>query len=118
MPTLNCCAWPGVECDNAATTKHVVGLHLGYNDSSPYSMLSSEAIDSSLLELKYLSYLDLSGNSFWQSRIPSFLGSMKQLQYLNLSDAGSLLALFLTNLATSQACTHLISKEVMNMKII
>ncbi|KAL3652893.1 hypothetical protein CASFOL_002574 [Castilleja foliolosa] len=86
----NCCTWPGVECHSAATsTRHVVGLHLGYNDSSPYyNMLSSEAIDSSLLELKYLSYLDLSGNSFRQSRIPSFLGSMKQLQNLNLSDAG------------------------------
>ncbi|KAG8381321.1 hypothetical protein BUALT_Bualt06G0110300 [Buddleja alternifolia] len=42
-------------------------------------------LDSSLLELKYLSYLDLSYNNFKRSPIPAFLGSMKQLQYLNLS---------------------------------
>ncbi|KAL3652894.1 hypothetical protein CASFOL_002575 [Castilleja foliolosa] len=78
----DCCAWPGVECDNA---RHVVGLHLRNKD--PWDLnkkIHNEAVDSSLLELKYLSYLDLSGNDFRWSPIPSFLGSMKHLQYLNL----------------------------------
>ncbi|KAL3833898.1 hypothetical protein ACJIZ3_008634 [Penstemon smallii] len=42
-------------------------------------------IDPSLLELKHLSYLDLSGIDFQFSPIPAFLGSMTQLQHLNLS---------------------------------
>ncbi|KAL3652898.1 hypothetical protein CASFOL_002579 [Castilleja foliolosa] len=83
----DCCSWPGVECDNAAKG-HVVGLHLGYSDSSPYNKLISDAVDSSILELKYLRYLDLSGNDFQSSPIPPYLGSMKRLQYLNLSTAG------------------------------
>ncbi|GFP86562.1 receptor-like protein 12 [Phtheirospermum japonicum] len=84
----DCCTWQGVECDNAATG-HVIGLHLGNRgDLEDDNMLSSEAVDSSLLELKHLSYLDLSGNDFQGSSIPAFLGSMKQLQHLNLSHAG------------------------------
>ncbi|XP_054816981.1 receptor-like protein EIX1 [Prosopis cineraria] len=39
----------------------------------------------SLLELKHLSHLDLSLIDFQLSPIPSFLGSVKQLRYLNLS---------------------------------
>ncbi|KAL3809833.1 hypothetical protein ACJIZ3_000086 [Penstemon smallii] len=44
-------------------------------------------IDPSLLELKHLSYLDLSGIDFQLSPIPAFLGSMTQLRHLNLSGA-------------------------------
>ncbi|GFP98092.1 probable LRR receptor-like serine/threonine-protein kinase at4g36180 [Phtheirospermum japonicum] len=56
---------------------------MGYEDT----MLRGNMIDSSLLELKYLSDLDLSFNDFKGSSIPASLGSMKQLQYLNLSGA-------------------------------
>ncbi|KAK6158361.1 hypothetical protein DH2020_005675 [Rehmannia glutinosa] len=48
-------------------------------------MLQGKKVDSSLLELKYLSYLDLSRNDFQGSKIPAFFGSMKHLQHLNLS---------------------------------
>ncbi|CAL8132062.1 unnamed protein product [Prunus armeniaca] len=55
----DCCNWTGVVCDNL--TGHVRELHL--------------------------SYLDLSNNDFGGIQIPSFLGSLKSLRYLNLSDS-------------------------------
>ena len=42
----------------------------------------------SLMKLKSLRYLDLSFNSFNGIPIPAFLGSLENLQYLNLSNAG------------------------------
>lgn len=45
-------------------------------------------LNSSLLQLRYLTYLDLSGNDFNYSQIPMFLGSnMGRLEYLSLSYA-------------------------------
>ncbi|KAL7232764.1 hypothetical protein ACSBR2_010721 [Camellia fascicularis] len=44
-------------------------------------------IDSSLLDLKYLSYLDLSMNNFGGIQIPTFFRSLTKLRYLNLSGA-------------------------------
>ncbi|KAH0655020.1 hypothetical protein KY285_029902 [Solanum tuberosum] len=38
-----------------------------------------------LLELEYLNFLDLSVNGFENSEIPRFIGSLKRLEYLNLS---------------------------------
>ncbi|XP_021844278.2 receptor-like protein EIX2 isoform X1 [Spinacia oleracea] len=38
-----------------------------------------------LLELNHLEHLDVSINNFSYSKIPKFMGSMKQLRYLNLS---------------------------------
>ncbi|KAG8376502.1 hypothetical protein BUALT_Bualt09G0070100 [Buddleja alternifolia] len=82
----DCCAWDGVKCDK--TTGHVIGLDLRNSNGETDSMfLLGNKLDSSLLELKYLSYLDLSFNNFQHSPIPAFLGSMKHLQYLNLSAA-------------------------------
>ena len=42
-------------------------------------------ISPSLLNLKHLSYLDLSLNNFEGINIPNFLGSLESLTYLNLS---------------------------------
>ncbi|KAF6159690.1 hypothetical protein GIB67_029948 [Kingdonia uniflora] len=54
------------------------------NDMAP---LGGE-INPSLMELKHLKSLDLSGNNFDGKSIPEFLGSLKSLQYLSLSYAG------------------------------
>ncbi|QHO17987.1 Receptor-like protein [Arachis hypogaea] len=107
----DCCQWEGIGCDNV--TGHVVMLDL----ASPYEkcrrsvpqieymseeygeLLSSECspfsdqyleatnVNSSLLELEYLTHLDLSGNDFYWSPIPMFIGSMQRLRYLSLSRA-------------------------------
>ena len=45
-------------------------------------------LNPSLLDLKHLNYFDLSFNNFNASPIPSFLGSMKSLTSLNLSNVG------------------------------
>ncbi|CAK9160945.1 unnamed protein product [Ilex paraguariensis] len=90
----DCCRWTGVRCDNV--TGRVVGLHLRnplYLNDDIKSFLKSQLqgkISPSLLELEFLSHLDLSYNNFIDSDggIPSFLGSMKSLTYLDLSSSG------------------------------
>ncbi|KAL3833894.1 hypothetical protein ACJIZ3_008630 [Penstemon smallii] len=84
--TKDCCTWQGIGCDKF--TGHVTRLDLGYESllHSGNSLLG-KMIDPSLLELKHLSYLDLSWINFQLSPIPSFLGSMTQLRHLNLSGA-------------------------------
>ncbi|KAF7130311.1 hypothetical protein RHSIM_Rhsim10G0009300 [Rhododendron simsii] len=87
----DCCRyWAGVVCDN--TTGHVLELHLQNQISVDHwvehenSTLGGE-INPSLLSLKQLRYLDLSGNDFGGIPIPSFIGSLASLEYLHLSDA-------------------------------
>ncbi|TYG96332.1 hypothetical protein ES288_A11G341800v1 [Gossypium darwinii] len=96
----DCCKWLGVVCHN--TTGHINQLHLAaplsvpqfdapvaewetYHPSKNNSTLRGK-INSSLLELKHLSSLDLSNNNF-RSNIPKFLGMLGSLTYLNLSHA-------------------------------
>ncbi|KAL4597228.1 hypothetical protein ACB092_12G219600 [Castanea dentata] len=94
----DCCHWVGVVCHNL--TAHVHQLHLrtyppvsdGFMTEEQYeaferSMFGGK-LNPSLLDLKHLNYFDLSGNNFSASSIPSFLGSMKSLTSLNLSNAG------------------------------
>ncbi|CAK9160943.1 unnamed protein product [Ilex paraguariensis] len=74
----DCCRWTGIRCDNI--TGRVIELSLSSTDLRG-------KINPSLLELEFLSHLDLSFNNFTDSDggIPSFLGSMKSLTYLDLS---------------------------------
>ncbi|KAL5735954.1 hypothetical protein ACOSQ2_030742 [Xanthoceras sorbifolium] len=105
----DCCKWAGVVCDNF--TGHVLELHLRnphlkyliliLQDRVYTSYVTRKAeyeayersllggkINPSLLDLKHLIYLDLSGNNFEGIQIPKFLGSMENLRYLNLSNVG------------------------------
>ncbi|XP_030936668.1 receptor-like protein EIX2 [Quercus lobata] len=90
----DCCHWHGVVCHNL--TSHVYQLHLGrfpvYETKEGYeaykrSMFGGK-LNPSLLNLKHLNYFDLSSNNFYASPIPSFIGSMKSLTSLNLSNSG------------------------------
>ncbi|XP_022760163.1 LRR receptor-like serine/threonine-protein kinase FLS2 [Durio zibethinus] len=91
----DCCEWVGVFCNNL--TGHVKELHLGLLSRGPdadepvaewdaylRSKLGGK-INPSLIELKHISFLDLSNNDFGSLTIPEFIGSMKSLTYLNLS---------------------------------
>ncbi|KAG6471017.1 hypothetical protein ZIOFF_072109 [Zingiber officinale] len=91
----DCCSWPGVICH--PTTGHVIKLKLrnsspppddppaayDYN-ASPQQVLE---INSSLLALTELKYLDLSSHDFHGVLFPQFIGSFKELRYLNLSSS-------------------------------
>ncbi|KAK4571393.1 hypothetical protein RGQ29_029991 [Quercus rubra] len=83
----NCCNWEGVRCSNL--TGHVLELHLSAYPNDGVGRIKSfrGMISSSLLELPYLTFLDLSGNDFNQSYIPKFIGSLSNLKHLDLTYA-------------------------------
>ncbi|CAL1357831.1 unnamed protein product [Linum trigynum] len=83
----DCCTWSHVVCDNY--TGHVTELHLGLPQPSNWSnSVLSGKLNPSLLELKYLGYLDLSNSDFHGIQVPSFLGLMTSLNTLYLDEAG------------------------------
>ncbi|PWA59020.1 LRR receptor-like serine/threonine-protein kinase GSO2 [Artemisia annua] len=95
----DCCRWAGIVCDN--TTRHVHQIHLPgldghcltgdfrtfkkYNEASKQRFRGN--LSSSLLRLKQLRHLDISCNNFERIQIPSFIGSLQNLRYLNLSNS-------------------------------
>nr|QEZ88174.1 disease resistance family protein /LRR family protein 1 [Populus tomentosa] len=74
----DCCKWRGVGCNNR--TGHVT--HLDLHRENGYL---TGKISNSLLELQHLSYLNLSGSDFEGNLFPYFIGSLKNLKYLDLS---------------------------------
>ncbi|WJZ89414.1 hypothetical protein VitviT2T_008635 [Vitis vinifera] len=86
----DCCKRRGVSCYNR--TGCVIKLKLGnpfpnsLEGDGTVSELGGE-INPSLLNLKYLNYLDLSMNNFEGMEIPKFIRSLGKLRYLNLSGA-------------------------------
>nr|XP_048317861.1 receptor-like protein 7 isoform X1 [Ziziphus jujuba var. spinosa] len=75
----DCCTWPGITCDDDG---RVIGLEL-----------SNEGIsggihdNSALFNLVDLKSLDLSSNGNLSSEIPSRIGNLTNLNYLNLSSS-------------------------------
>ncbi|KAJ7968530.1 Leucine-rich repeat receptor protein kinase [Quillaja saponaria] len=93
VPGEDCCKWTGIVCNNS--TSHVTEIKLGFPFDSrteyvdDYEELALQGkLNPSLLKLKHLRHLDLSWNFFRGIQIPSFIGSLVSLNYLNLSSAG------------------------------
>jgi len=87
--TEDCCQWKGIGCSNV--TGHVLRLDLHgdfdysyyYYDANKFYIRGD--IHKSLMELQQLQYLNLSRNNFEKSYIPGFIGSLRNLRYLDLS---------------------------------
>ncbi|XP_052486401.1 receptor-like protein 6 [Gossypium raimondii] len=77
----DCCKWEGVVCDNKKG--NVIGL-----DLSCSGLRGSLLSNSSLFSLQNLRWLNLAGNGFGNSEIPSEFGKLRSLTYLNLSLTG------------------------------
>ena len=80
----DCRKWKGVDCSNA--TGHVIKVDLRkpYQPSEAVFPLSGQISDS-LLDLKYLNYLDLSSNEL-SGPIPDSIRNLDNLRNLDLSD--------------------------------
>ncbi|KAF3440619.1 hypothetical protein FNV43_RR18903 [Rhamnella rubrinervis] len=90
-----CCTWEGVSCSTINSSVHVIQLHLpnpvnpdpsGFITQVP-NRIKANSVSPALMRLKFLEHIDLSWNDFSGSSIPAFLGSMRRLRYLNLSNA-------------------------------
>ena len=77
--SLDCCSWEGVSCREGRVTS------LDLSREGIFGVLDNS---STLFNLQHLERLDLSLNYFSDSRIPSRIGSLTNLSYLNLSNAG------------------------------
>ncbi|AES77345.1 receptor-like protein 7 [Medicago truncatula] len=76
--STDCCSWDGIKCHER--TDHVI--HVDLRSSQIYGTMDA---NSSLFRLVHLRVLDLSDNDFNYSQIPSKIGELSQLKFLNLS---------------------------------
>ena len=76
--STDCCSWDGITCHEH--TNHVI--HVDLSSSQLYGTMDA---NSSLFHLVHLRVLDLSDNDFNYSQIPSKIGKLSQLKFLNLS---------------------------------
>ncbi|KAI4310437.1 hypothetical protein MLD38_035415 [Melastoma candidum] len=77
----DCCNWGGVTCDEG--DGHVISLDL--SGSCLMGIMDSEA---SIFDLLHLQDLNLAYNWFKRSRVPSAIGRLPRLKWLNLSSSG------------------------------
>ncbi|XP_008377783.3 receptor-like protein 7 [Malus domestica] len=80
--SINCCSWVGVNC---SANGYAVGL-----DLSEERILSGIDDSSSLFDLQHLQSLNFADNGYHHSQIPSSIGKLANLRYLDLSHNGFL----------------------------
>ena len=80
-----CCEWIGIQCNNKSG--HVISLDLSSSTFGKhgYNTPLGGNISSSIVDLQYLNYLDLSTINFYGNPISSFICTLSKLIYLNLS---------------------------------
>ncbi|CAI9273905.1 unnamed protein product [Lactuca saligna] len=88
----DCCKWYGITCNNQ--TGRVTEIRLrGSDDMADFDNQDASVqklggnLNPSLQNLTSLEYLDLSSNDFGGNPIPTYIGSLRNLTYLNLSDS-------------------------------
>ncbi|KAM0928068.1 hypothetical protein ACQ4PT_002252 [Festuca glaucescens] len=84
----DCCQWTGIECSNR--TGHVIKLQIKSNSATDDLNRSGPLggnISSSLLTLRHMKHLDLSWNNFGGKPIREFIGGLKSLTHLLLSNS-------------------------------